>query len=205
MSGSGNWMRRLAQHYGRSRRTHPDDRLLIVFDIDGTILDRRHMVRARLLEYDRVHNTDHFRGLEAAELNAHETDVDRFLATRDLPPAVRDEVLDWCLRGDWRPEPAPAAMYAYPGVLDVIRWFQLQRSSFVGLNTDRPARLRDETLRSLNSLGAGSRVRFESELLHMTDSGEGDEVIASKLDGLDAFARAGYRTFAVVDDEPAVI
>jgi len=39
------WMRRLAAHYGRFRSEYPEDQLLIVFDIDGTILDMRHMVR----------------------------------------------------------------------------------------------------------------------------------------------------------------
>jgi hypothetical protein len=38
-------MRRLAAHYGRFRSEYPEDQLLIVFDIDGTILDMRHMVR----------------------------------------------------------------------------------------------------------------------------------------------------------------
>jgi len=46
------WMRRLADHYARFRQDYPDDRLLIVFDIDGTILDLRHMVRHVLLDYE---------------------------------------------------------------------------------------------------------------------------------------------------------
>jgi hypothetical protein len=41
----------------------------------------------------------------------------------------------------------------YPGALEVIRWFQLQESTFLGLNTSRPERLRADTLHSLNALG----------------------------------------------------
>jgi hypothetical protein len=33
------WMRRLAHHYAAVRAAHPADQLLVVFDIDGTILD----------------------------------------------------------------------------------------------------------------------------------------------------------------------
>ena len=44
-----------------------------------------------------------------------------------------------------------AAHRPYRGVLEVIRWFQLQPATFVGLNTGRPEQLRDETLRSLNA------------------------------------------------------
>jgi len=46
-------MRRLAAHYGRFRSDYPEDQLLIVFDIDGTILDMLHMVRHVLLLFDR--------------------------------------------------------------------------------------------------------------------------------------------------------
>ena len=51
-TGTSDWMRRLADHYARFRQGYPDDRLLIVFDIDGTILDLRYMVRYVLLDYD---------------------------------------------------------------------------------------------------------------------------------------------------------
>ena len=57
-----NWMLALARHYDHFRSAYPTDRLLIVFEIDGPIVDGRHMVRRRLLDYDRMHGTDHFRG-----------------------------------------------------------------------------------------------------------------------------------------------
>ena len=34
-----NWMAALAAHHARMRRQYPTDELLILFDIDGTILD----------------------------------------------------------------------------------------------------------------------------------------------------------------------
>ena len=90
-------------------------------------------------------------------------------------------------------------------MLEVIRWFQLQPATFVGLNTGRPELLRDETLRSLNALGREYRVEFHSELLAMNERGGEDDVLDSKVAGLRRLADAGYRPFAVVDNEAAVI
>ena len=39
----------------------------------------------------------------------------------------------------------------------------------------------------------------------MNEGGDGSSVVASKVAALGAFARAGYRTFAVVESDPAVI
>jgi hypothetical protein len=87
-------MAQLARHYAHVRSTHPTDRLLVMFEIDGPIIDQR------------------------------------------------------------RP---------YPGALEVIRWFQLQESTFVGLNTSRPERLRSDTLHSLNAMGRHVRVKFHDD------------------------------------------
>ncbi|HZA00612.1 MAG TPA: hypothetical protein VE575_17765 [Acidimicrobiales bacterium] len=131
------WMRCLARHYAAVRAAHPQDQLLVVFDIDGTILD---------------------------------------------------------------PHGAP-----HPDVMAVIRWFQIQPSTSVALNTGRPESRRHETLASLASVGRHHRVRFTPELVHM-NPGEGDGGgAAGKIAGLRAFAAAGYRTVAVFDDEPDVI
>ena len=94
---AGDWMRRLAEHYAGVRRSSPDDRLLIVFDIDGTILDLRHMVRHVLLDYDREHGTDFFRGLRAEDVDVHENRVEEFLIGRTLPAETREQVLAWYL------------------------------------------------------------------------------------------------------------
>ena len=78
-TGTSDWMRRLADHYARFRQGYPDDRLLIVFDIDGTILDLRYMVRYVLLDYDRAHGSDLFHGLSVDDIDVHENRVEEFL------------------------------------------------------------------------------------------------------------------------------
>jgi hypothetical protein len=195
----------LARHHARFRSAYPTDRLLVVFEIDGPVVDQRHTVRRRLLDYDRVHGTNHFRGVEAADVDVDAGDLQRFLIRRDLAALVQRDVLDWYREQPWSPQQAPGTERPYPGVLEVIRWFQLHSSTFVGLNTSRSERMRVDTLRSLNALGRDLRVEFDCHLLHMNESGHPGDVVASKIEGLRAFTRAGYRLVAVVDHEPAAI
>lgn len=202
---TNDWMRSLSQHYALCRAGSTEDRLLLVFDIDGTILDMRHMVCHVLAGYDRAHGTDLFRGLRPDDVDVHENQVDRFLDARALAPSVRADVHRWYLDRRWEPAAVLEAHRPYRGVMEVIRWFQLQPSTFVGLNTGRPESLRAETLRSLNALGHEYRVRFDDELLHMNPAGWDEGVIRSKVEALEAFAAAGYRVLAVVDNEPEMI
>ncbi len=195
----------LARHFASSRSAYPTDRLLVVFEIDGPIVDQRHLVRHRLLDFDRAHGTDHFRGVEVTEVETGSGDLERFFIRRGLAAMVRRDVLDWFGEQPPSPEHVLGAERAYPGVLEVIRWFQLQPSTFVGLNTSRPERMRTDTLRTLNALGRDVTVEFDHGLLHMNESGDQGDVIASKIEGLRAFTRAGYRPVAVVDHDPTAI
>lgn len=199
------WMRALARHVERMRVAHPEDELAIVFDIDGTIVDTRHLVVHVLLSYDRAHGTDHFRGLTAEDVLAHEAHVDEILEPFGLPEPVRRDVRAWYQEHLRDPQALAAAHRPYQGVLSVIRWFQLQPRMHVALNTGRPEALRELTLASLNSLGRLHRVAFDPELLFMNASGLEEDVARAKVHGLRRLREAGYRVIAVVDNEPAMI
>jgi hypothetical protein len=199
------WMRSLADHYAQMRQAHPGQPLLVVFDIDGTILDMRHMVCQVLLSYDRAHGTTYFVGLSPDDIDVHENQVEGWLERRALPPVVRRHILRWYLDKRWEPAAVLEAHRPFQGVLEVIRWFQLQPDTYVGLDTGRPASLRTETLRSLNTLGAEYRVSFDDHLLRMNPGGWDDDVTGAKVDGLRSFQADGYVVVAVVDNEPANI
>lgn len=49
------------------------------------------------------------------------------------------------------------------------------------------------------------RVQFHDDLLHMNQSGDQGDTVASKIERLRAFTRAGYRPVAFVDHEPPVL
>ena len=70
---------------------------------------------------------------------------------KGLPATGTQEILDWCRKRASSTEHGPGTVRPYPGTLEMIRWFQLQESTFVGLNTSRPEPLRADTLHSLNA------------------------------------------------------
>ncbi len=199
------WMRTLAAHADRMRSTYPDDELAIVFDIDGTIIDARHLVMHVLLSFDRVHGTDHFHGITVADVVDHEGHVDEILARFTLSEAVLGDVRAWYLEHVRDPEAVTASHRPYQGVLGVIRWFQLQAHTHVALNTGRAESMRSLTLDSLNALAALHRVAFDPELLFMNRPGGEDDVSSAKVEALEQLRKAGFRVVAVVDNEPEML
>lgn len=197
-----NWMAELAKHYHKIRQQYPEDRLMILFDIDGTILDMRYLVHHMLHSYDRHHGTDFFKDLQVSDIHVHENQVHQLLADLEIPADKEQEILDWYEQNRWSPDCILHSHRPFAGVLEVIRWFQIQPNTFVGLNTGRPETLRQDTLRSLNEVGQEYKVEFTDELLHMNPKDWEEEVQNSKVAGVRHFQEAGYRIFAFIDNEP---
>ncbi|HKJ94137.1 MAG TPA: HAD family hydrolase [Gammaproteobacteria bacterium] len=197
-----NWMRALAARYERRRAAEPNRPLLVVFDIDGTILDPRHMLLEMLRAYDDTHATEHAAGLEPHHLNIHESRLGRWLATLDIDPAERDRIRAYHQRYRWSSTALLRAHQPFHGVLEVIRWFQLQPGTDVALNSGRPEALRLDTLRSLNELGRRFRVSFRDELLQMSPYADERRTAAAKVEGIRRLRERGYGIVAVVDNEP---
>jgi hypothetical protein len=80
----------------------------------------------------------------------------------------------------------------YGGVLEVIRWFQIQPRTSVALITGQPGTLRDATLRRLNELGREYEVAFTDELVLMNPDGWEVDVAKHKVAGIRHLQQAGY-------------
>lgn len=196
-----NWMQALAGHYESMRAAHPDADLLILFDIDGTILDVRHMLLYLLQAYDQHHGTALFRHRHVSEITCTPEQLEQGLISLGIDTAHHQPVLEWCRNYRWSMAAVLESHRPFPGVLEVIRWFQLQPRTHVGLNSSRPECLREETLCSLNRLGREYRVHFDSDLLFMREL-EADCDLAAKVAGVRYFQDSGYRVFAMVDNRP---
>jgi hypothetical protein len=194
------WMRALASHYAAVRHRYPTDELAIVFDIDGTILDLRHLIAHVLLAYDREHGTDIFHGLVAEDITVPENQVEALFEGLGVPEERRDDVAAFSRLHLWDEDGLIAASAPYRGVLSVIRWFQIQPGTRVALNTGRPEQMRRITLDSMNAVGEAARVRFEPELLFMRSDGR--TVLDAKVAALDEIRALGLRPVAVIDNEP---
>jgi len=196
----GDWMRSLASHYSAVRDTYPTDELCLVFDIDGTILDLRHLVVHVLLAYDRDRETDLFHGLVAEDVTTSENEIELLLERLSVPEEQRGAVAAFYRLHLWDDASVLAASAPYRGVLSVIRWFQMQPGTCVALNTGRPESMRRITLDSLNAVGEAARVRFDPELLFMRS--DGTRVLDAKVRALDEISAQGLRLVAIIDNEP---
>ncbi|MHC4268477.1 MAG: hypothetical protein ACYSTS_08425 [Planctomycetota bacterium] len=196
------WMAQLSFHYEKMRQLYPEEELAILFDIDGTILDMRYMILNVLKTYDSEHNTRFFQELSVTDINVHENQVDCLLRKLQVPFQLHTEIIDWFNKNRWASKYILQSHHPFSGVLEVIRWFQLQPNTFVGLNTGRPESLRNDTLMSLNKLGKEFKVQFASDLLFMNQLGWEQEVENSKVEGVKYFQERGLKIFAFVDNEP---
>ena len=86
--------------------------------------------------------------------------------------------------------------------MQTIRWFQMQPNTHVGLNTARPDSLRDDILRSLNTLGREYKVSFSDALLYMKADNWPADTPSAKADGVQQFQAQDFRVFAFIDNEP---
>lgn len=196
------WMVTLARHFNRlyneeARQTE----LVVLFDIDGTILDHRHIIYDVLNRYDEENGTRLFQDLELSEIDVRENSVRNLLEQLDVPQDRHAEIVSFYRDHRWSEETILRSHQPFQGVMDVIRWFQLQPETHVGLNTARPERLRETTLRSLNRLAEEYKVEFTDEMLHMNDQ-DWDKAERSKIEGLRYFKDRGYRVVAMIDNEP---
>jgi len=196
------WMKTLSEQYKRACDEFPDKQLMILFDIDGSIIDMRHMILLMLQSFDQDRGTNYFEGLRLSQITVHENKVDDLLEEMKIPKRARKDILDWYMEQRWTAAAIREMHSPFEGVLDVIRWFQLQPNTDVGLVTGRPEALREDTLHSLNQFGKPYRVIFTDDLLFMNKGNWEEEVPSVKVAGVKYFTEAGYHVFALIDNEP---
>lgn len=197
-----NWMHTLGSHYAHMRSTYPSDDLLIIFDIDGTIIDNRYMMHYVLHSFDRTHNTTHFQGLTPEAIHWTETRIRPMLTDMGVPDAEHAAIEAYFREHRWSDAATFNSHRPYQGVLEVMRWFQLQPRTHVALNTGRPEPLRELTLNCLNVLGDAYKLDFASELLFMNPDSREEGVEEIKIAGVRHFQQMGFRVVAFVDNEP---
>jgi hypothetical protein len=117
-------------------------------------------------------------------------------------PKHQARILEWYERNRWTAAAVLESHRPFRGVLEVIRWFQMQPRTYVGLNSGRPERRRVETLQALNELGWEYRVQFSDEYLHLNAKDAGQGVQEAKVQCVEEFRRQGFVVFGFVDNEP---
>jgi len=197
------WMKELAARHERMKKLYRRERLIVVFDIDDTILDLRHMILHVLSAFDKLNETGYFTDLSIQDIGVSEFGVHRMMAEFGIPAPEQQKVIEWFMKHSWSKPVIRDGHRPFPGVMEVIRWLQSQKETFVGLNTGRPETMRRETLQSLNRIGRPLDVTFHDHLLFMNRYGWAERIEESKVEGIAHFQRRGFRVVAFVDNEPA--
>ena len=152
--------------------------------------------------FDEEHGKSYFRALTLDAIHVHEHRIEGLLAELSIPPAIQPTIAEWFYSRCWGPEALRHYYRPFPGVMDVIRWLQMQPSTVVGLNTGRLERMRTNTLAALNEYGQPHGVHFADELLFMRPDDWQDGMAAHKAAAIEHFALQGYRVIALLDNEP---
>lgn len=201
---AGPWLRALFRHVEQARLDHPADELLVLFDIDGTLLDFRAGLVDLLERFDQEHGSAHFAGLSIEEVRLEEAPLRRLFEARQVPHHLRRELLARAERLGWSPRAVIGAHQPFLGMLEILRWFQSQPQVHVAFNTERGDERREETLQALSTLGAAYGLRFPEDLLYTGGaSAPGPDAAprsGAKVEGVRHFQRRGFRVVAVVDD-----
>ena len=197
------WMHALAAHYRAACNTRSAP-LLLLCDIDDTLLDTRFMIRAVLQTGDAERGTGYFSDLELDEIWMPESRIAELLAPRSVPPAEQAAVLRSYAQHAWS---APALRHwqtALPGAMQLLAWFQQQPRTSVALVTGRSAWMRADTLHCINRLGAPHGVSIsEAQLFTCSANWEDEHLPSMKVAGLQHYAAQGFSALAFIDNEPA--
>ena len=208
---AGAWLRALNAHTERLRREYPGDELLILFDVDGTLLDLRWGLLDLLHGYDRERGSELFAGLSTDDLVPDEAGVRRLFEQLDVPHVARQELLVRFERMSWSPRAVIGSHQPFLGMLELLRWFKHQPRVHVAVNTSRSEDRRDETVQALSALGAHYGLRLTEDFLFLDPEpprvGEDrtERGVRSKIGGVHHFRSQGFRVAAVVDDRQEVL
>lgn len=198
----GPWLRALADHVARQGEQFPEAALLVLVDIDGTLLDLRHGVQAILADFDRRHPGQALSELPIERLPNDERSLRALFEAHEVDHCERERLLVAFERLCWSPEAVSATQQPFLGVLEMLRWLRMQPGVFVALNSSRPESRREETVQALLTLSRRFGLRFSEDLLFLRgEPTRPAEPYRSKVQGVQHYRRLGYKVVAVLDDD----
>lgn len=202
----GPWLRALAEHVARQREQFPDAALLVLVDVDGTLLDLRHGVQGLLADLDRRQPGTGLADLPLDRVPNDERSLRALFEAHEVDRGERERLLVAFERLCWSPEAVSPTSQPFLGVLEMLRWLRMQPGVFVALNSSRPESRREETVQALRTLSSRFNLRFSEDLLFLRE-GQRDAArpYQSKVDGVEHYRRLDYRVVAVLDDDPEAL
>ena len=193
------WMKTLSQHYDQIQEWYPQDKLMILFDVDGTIIDMQYLLYHALQTFDQLHGTHFFYRMTMEDVTVHESRLEVLLEEWEVPPKKQEEFQAWY--ADYRASPQIISR-PLKGAIEVIRWFQMQPNVEVGFKTFRSRISKDAIFDQLNIFGEKWLIQVSKNLVYCSEK---TSQIKSAQDEIEHFRDLGYRIVAVIDNEPEVL
>ena len=117
------WMKSLSNHYHLMRKKFPDSQLMIVFDIDDTIVDIRIPLLFVLQKYDSQFRTSYFQDLTLRDIVFEEWHIQDWLPEIVFDESERKQIVEFVRSEMWQEETILLSHRPFRGVLEIIRWF----------------------------------------------------------------------------------
>lgn len=199
---SSTWMQTITEHFQAMRRKHPDEKFMIIFDLENVILDVRYLIHHLLTDYDRINGTSYFNTLVVSDIHTQDKELHDLLFRYNVEPGRISQVVEWYQCQKWSSTVPGNAYHTFSGSMEVIRWFQIQPDVAVGLSVEEPVDSREAVLRVLNAIGKPHRVQFSDELLYLL-AYDGIQSTHNKgINSIRYFESRGYQVIAVINSDP---
>jgi len=183
------WLRILSEHIQRMRSRYPDDRLLVVFDLEGIA------------------------GPASGDAASGGTAVGEVSAELEVPGENR--WVEWHGSGTGGTQGGndlevagenfrtPLNLLPAPFAVEFMRWLQLEEKVHIGIHATRPSFLRKEISQWFRMFGRPFSLELPEDMIYMRKDEK--DAIRHKLAGLRYFQERNFRIVAVVDDNLLVL
>lgn len=194
-----NWMKTLSQHYDQVQEWYPKEKLMILFDIDGTIIDLQYLLYNALRLFDQVHDSHYFYRMVPEDVTVTESELDVLLKEWEVPSKKRKKFHTWY--ATYRVS-SQAISRPLKGSIEVIRWFQMQPNVEVGFKSSSSLLYKKNIFDMLNTFGEKWLIQIPEELVFFSGKKFDETTIKTCIKH---FLKLGYKLFAIIDNEPDVL
>ena len=195
------WMSTFYNHLERFLGDSSCSKCIVLFDIDGTLLDTRHLICNVLHQYDKAFNTSLFSHLDVRHVTCHESNIAPLLTQLNVHKKQHKQILDWFEQKCWEEKTIRNHHQPYPRVFHHIKQLRDLNVDVI-LVTGRPESYRHPTLESINYFASQEGIVFAQEELNMNPRTWSDGPPSSKRNTAQRYIREGFTILAVFDNEP---
>ncbi len=188
----------LIPHYERMRAKYPHDKLLLIFDFEGSILDLSSALPGLFIDFDRNMGTQLARRKRLQPYSADGFWLEDILGGYDLSGSERRKLQAWFNSHYQLAGENFGYHRLFEGALEIFRWFQQEQNTYVGVTTRRPAHITSDARDFINIAGKSQGVRLTNDLIAAPSPHPGSSDRYSLASNIHYFQQKGFRVIAAI-------